>query len=73
MASVPNELGSAFKSLLYAVCMILVGIVAWALVDGIMADRNHVERITALESSNAAILNEINRRLAVIEQEIRGR
>lgn len=74
MASVTNELGSTLKSLLYAVCMILVGIVAWALVDGIMADRNHVERITALESSNAAVLIEINRRLAAIEAELqRGR
>lgn len=70
MASVSNELGSHLKSLLYAVCMILVGIVAWALVDGIMADRDQGQRITALES-NAVILSEINRRLGIIEQQLR--
>lgn len=70
MASVSNELNATLKALLYAVCMILVGVVGWALVDGIMADRAHAMRITALES-NEYILGEINRRLGVIEQQLR--
>ena len=72
MASVSNELNSTLKALLYAVCMILVGVVAWAIVDGIAADRAHAERITALESTYAATLAEINRRLGAIELELRN-
>lgn len=73
MASVSNEFSSALKALLYAVCMILAGIVGWALIDGIMADREHAQRIVALESTYAASLREISRRLEAIEAELRGR
>lgn len=73
MASVTSDLHSTLKALLYAVCMILAGIVGWALIDGIMADREHSERIVALESTYAASLREISRRLEAIENELRGR
>lgn len=73
MASVSNELNATLKALLYAVCIILAGIVGWVMVDGIVTDREQGQRITALESSNAAILVEINRRLTAIEAELRGR
>lgn len=73
MASVSNELNPVLRSLLYAVCMILAGIIGWALIDGIMTDREHAARIVALESTYAASLREISRRLEAIEGELRGR
>lgn len=70
MASVSNELNPLLKSLLYAVCIILASIVGWVMIDGIVTDRDHGQRIAVLES-NAVILGEINRRLGVIEQQLR--
>ena len=70
VASVSNELNTVLKSLLYAVCIILAGIIGWVNIDGIVTDREHGQRITALES-NTFILSEINRRLGIIEQQLR--
>ena len=53
-----------------AIISAIVGIVLWA---GIQTDMKHAERITALENVQSTTISEINRRLANIEAEIRGR
>lgn len=69
-----NDPSSGFmvKALAVGATGIVIAVVSWAIIDGIQNDRDHSMRISALESSYAATLSEINRRLALVEQEIRN-
>jgi hypothetical protein len=61
------------KAIAIGAVAIIVAIMAWATVDGIYEDRDHGGRITALENRQEAVINEIYRRLGVIEEELRAR
>lgn len=71
MSSVVNDNTPLIRALAFSATGVVAIIVGWALVDGILTDRRQSERITAVENSYSITLQEINRRLGNIEDDIR--